>query len=107
MSVVALSSLRPASGPIVEQMLGGASAFYQARFTVELVARLLNTTTEGVYVLTKQRLLRPLGHPPPNGTKYYARAYILRLCEDEAWLARASDALVKYKWDKNHANKDV
>ena len=40
--------------------------------------------------------------PPPNGTKYYARTYILRLADDEAWLARASDALVKVKWGKNH-----
>jgi hypothetical protein len=96
-------SLRSASNPIADQMLTGASSMYQARFTVEQVARLLNTTTEGVYILTKQRLLRPLGHPPPNGTKYYARVYILRLCEDEAWLTRASVTLVKYKWDKNHA----
>jgi hypothetical protein len=73
-----------------------------ARLTVEQVARQINCTTEGVYVLTRSRLLRPLGHPPPNGTKYYARHYILGLVDDEAWLARASDALVKYKWDKNH-----
>jgi hypothetical protein len=73
-----------------------------ARLTVEQVARQLNCTTEGVYILTSVRLLKPLGHPPPNGTKYYARAYILRLAEDEAWLARASDALVKFKWEKNH-----
>jgi hypothetical protein len=69
-----------------------------ARWVVEQVAEELNTTTEGVYVITRHRLLKPLGHPPPNGTKYYARAYILRLAEDEAWLARASDALVKFKW---------
>ena len=68
-----------------------------ARYTVEQVARRLNCTTEGVYILTRLRLLKPLGHPPPNGTKYYAAAYIERLCRDEAWLARMSDALVKYK----------
>jgi hypothetical protein len=73
-----------------------------ARLTVEHVASHLGCSTEGVYVLTKRRLLKPLGRPPPNGTKYYARAYILRLCEDEAWLARASDALVDFKWLKNH-----
>ena len=76
-----------------------------ARLTVEQVAEELHCTTEGVYVLTKLRLLRPLGKPPTNGTKYYSREYILRLAKDEAWLARASDALVKYKWDKNHAAK--
>jgi hypothetical protein len=78
-----------------------------ARYTVEQVARRLNCTTEGVYILTRLRLLKPLGHPPPNGTKYYAAAYIERLCRDEAWLARMSDALVKYKWDKNHAKESL
>ena len=73
-----------------------------ARLTVEQVARQLNCTTEGVYILTSSRFLKTLGKPPPNGTKYYARAYILRLADDEAWLARASDALVKFKWAKNH-----
>jgi hypothetical protein len=73
-----------------------------ARLTVEQVAVAFNTTTEGVYVLTSCRLLKPLGSPPPNGTKYYARAYILRLADDEAWLSRASNALVKFKWEKNH-----
>ena len=78
-----------------------------ARLTVEQVGAELHSTAEGVYVLTKLRLLRPLGKPPANGTKYYAREYILRLAKDESWLARASDALVRYKWDKNHANKEA
>ena len=73
-----------------------------ARLTVEQVAWVLNTTTEGVYILTKCRLLRPLGNPPANGTKYYARVYIERLAGDEKWLAKASDALVRFKWEKNH-----
>ena len=73
-----------------------------ARLTVEHVSRELATTPEGVYILTALRLLKVLGKPPPNGTKYYARKYILRLADDEAWLARASDALVNYKWKKNH-----
>jgi len=72
------------------------------RLRVEHVAKKLETTPEGVYVLTALRMLKVLGKPPPNGTKYYARNYILRLAEDEAWLARASDALVNYKWRKNH-----
>ena len=72
------------------------------RLVVEDVALVLKCTTEGVYVITKHRLVKPLGHPPPNGTKYYARNYIFRLADDEAWLARMSDCLVKYKWEKNH-----
>jgi hypothetical protein len=77
------------------------------RLTVEQVARQYQCTTEGVYVLTKLRLLRTLGKPPPNGTKFYGRNYILKLGNDDAWLARMSDALVKYKWDKNHSKEKV
>lgn len=76
-----------------------------ARLHVEQVAKILNTTNEGVYVLTSKRLLKPLGNPPPNGTKYYARDYILRLAGDEKWLAKMSDALVAYKWVKNHGEE--
>ena len=74
-----------------------------ARLKVEQVALRLGTTVEGVYILTSVRLLRPSGKPPPNGTKYYSRTYIQRLCEDEAWLDRMCIALVAYKWKKNHA----
>jgi hypothetical protein len=73
-----------------------------ARLTVEQVAVVFNTSIEGVYILSKSRLLRPLGNPPPSGTKYYARVYIQRLAADEKWLAKASDALVNFKWKKNH-----
>jgi hypothetical protein len=83
-------------------IFGLVSLHFPARLSVEHVAKMLNTTTEGVYVLTLLRLLKPLGKPPRNGTKYYARDYILRLTRDEAWLARASDALVNHKWQKNH-----
>ena len=83
----------------LEERLHGA---LPARLTVEQVAELLGCSVEGVYILAKRRLLKPLGRPPPNGRKYYARSYIQRLCEDEAWLARASDALVDFKWLKNH-----
>jgi hypothetical protein len=85
-----------------ESLSSGIWAQLPARLNVEHVAKVLNTTKEGVYVLTSRRLLKPLGNPPPNGTKYYARTYVLRLAEDEAWLARVSDALVKFKWEKNH-----
>ena len=90
----------------IDQLFRLALMLLPARLTVEQVAHILHTTPEGVYVLTRLRLLRPLGKPPANGTKYYAREYILRLSRDEAWLARASDALVKYKWDKNQAEKE-
>lgn len=73
-----------------------------ARLTVEVVAPILGTTVEGVYILSSLKLLKPLGHPRRNCTKYYSRSYILRLAADDAWLGRMTDALVSHKWDKNH-----
>jgi len=78
-----------------------------ARLTVEQLAKRFNCSVEGVYILTKKRLVKPLGNPPPNGTKYYARSYVERLEEDEAWLARMSDALVQYKRKKNHGDSEA
>ena len=76
-----------------------------ARLTVQQVALMLNTTDEGVYVITARKLLKPLGHPPRNGTKYYAKAQVQKLALDDAWLARMSDTLVRFKWEKNHAKE--
>lgn len=76
-----------------------------ARYTVAQVAQRLQCTSEGVYVLTRLKLLKPLGKPPPNGTKYYASGYIERLCQDENWLGKMSAALVNYKWAKNHGKE--
>jgi hypothetical protein len=90
--------------PSLVWQAGMGAGGFAARLMVEEVARVFNTTSEGVYVLTKLGLLKPLGKPPANGTKYYARSYIYRLANDEAWLAKMSDALVNYKWRKNHKN---
>lgn len=54
-------------------------------------------------ILIRVGLLRPLGRPPANGHKYFSRDYVLALCKDEKWLARASDALVKH-WAKRNSN---
>ena len=88
-----------------ELFLPGTWEQLPERLTVQQVARMLNTTDEGVYVITARKLLKPLGNPPRNGTKYYAKAQVRRSCADDGWLGRISAALVKFKWDKNHAKE--
>ena len=39
---------------------------------------------------------------PPTEQNNYANKYVERLANDESWLSRMSDALVQYKWEKNH-----
>ncbi len=41
-------------------------------------------------------LLKPLGHPARNSTKFFATEILEQLCHDEKWLARASDAISGY-----------
>ncbi len=64
-----------------------------ARLTVEQTACLLNCQPHDIPILTRARLLKPLGNPPATGTKYFAAAEILELYQDRAWLARATNAL--------------
>lgn len=89
-----------------ELFLPGTWEQLPERLTVQQVALMLHTTDEGVYVITARKLLKPLGHPPRNGTKYYGKTQLRRLAEDDDWLGRISDALVKFKWEKNHAMKN-
>lgn len=55
-------------------------------------------------ILVAARLIHPLGNPPPNAPKYFARDYVLSLFADERWLERASDALVQH-WATRNAKK--
>jgi hypothetical protein len=41
-------------------------------------------------------LLKPLGHPPVTGVKYFAAVTIEAHRKDEKWLAQASDCIVQY-----------
>jgi hypothetical protein len=51
-------------------------------------------------------LLKPLGHPPRNGTKFFATETLEHLRRDEKWLARASDAICSY-WRERNARKAI
>ena len=71
-------------------------------------ATLLGVEDNHVTILVSRKLLRPLGHPPANGPKFFARDYVLALAADEKWLARASDALVEHWANRNRKqNKKV
>jgi hypothetical protein len=67
-------------------------------------AALLGMEPQHLPILVAARLLKPLGNPPHNAAKYYARDHILALAADEKWLARASDALVAH-WSNRNARK--
>ena len=75
-----------------------------ARAVAEEVAWLLGFAPHDIPVLVSAGLLKPLGHPPASGTKFFATATLLKLRDDINWLARASDAIVRH-WQAKNAHR--
>ena len=76
-----------------------------ARLTAEEAAWLLGFAAHEIPILTAKGLLKPLGHPPANGPKYFSTSTLSELRRDEKWLAKASDAIVEYWRTKNDKKK--
>jgi hypothetical protein len=75
-----------------------------ARLTTTQSAWFLGFKPEEIPMLVAAGLLKPLGHPPRNSTKYFATKTLEQLRRDEKWLARASDAICAY-WRQSNARK--
>ena len=75
-----------------------------ARLTVEQTAWVLNCQAHDVPILVGAKLLKPLGNPPPNGTKFFASREVLELSKDEKWLHRVTVAIYQH-WHNRNARK--
>ena len=75
-----------------------------ARLTVEQAAWLLGCQPHDVPILVANRLLRPLGNPPPNGIKFFATSDLLELAKDRSWLAKLTNT-VNQHWRAKNARK--
>jgi len=75
-----------------------------ARLDATQAAWFLGFEPHEVPLLIAAELLKPLGHPARNSTKYFAAESLEQLRHDEKWLARASDAIRDY-WRKRNARK--
>ena len=76
-----------------------------ARVRVEEAALLLGFSEREMPILAANGLLKPLGHPPVTGVKYYSVVALEELRRDQKWLARASDCIVEYWQDLNQKRK--
>lgn len=72
-----------------------------ARLNTEEAAWYLGFASHDVPILVAAGLLKPLGHPPHSGTKYFATETLQQIRTDLKWLARASDAIVNHWQNKN------
>jgi hypothetical protein len=75
-----------------------------ARVMAEEAAWLLGFAPHDIPVLVSAGLLKPLGHPPASGTKFFVTATLLKLRDDTNWLSRASDAIVRH-WQAQNVRK--
>ena len=75
-----------------------------ARLTSEQAAWVLNCQPHDIPILVNARLIKPLGHPPQNGIKYFATAELEKLRRNTQWLSRATDA-VRRHWERKNARR--
>ncbi len=75
-----------------------------ARLNALQAAWYLGFDPHEIPILVAAALLKPLGHPPRNGTKFFATEALEQLRRDEKWLAHASDAICAY-WRRRNGRK--
>ncbi|HEX3628086.1 MAG TPA: hypothetical protein VH280_21960 [Verrucomicrobiae bacterium] len=74
---------------------------FPARVRVEEAALLLGFSVHEIPILMAHGMMKPLGHPPLTGVKFFSVASLEELRRDERWLAKASDCIVEYWRDRN------
>ena len=77
-----------------------------ARLSIEQAGWVLGFNQHDVPVLVSAGLLKSLGRPAATGSKYFAAVELEALRNDARWLAKASDAIVKYWVRKNATRKN-
>src|SRR5689334_17163175 len=75
-----------------------------ARLTVEQTVWVLNCQAHDVPVLVAARLLKPLGNPPQNGTKFFSAREVLKQVKGEKWLHRVTVAIYQH-WHRRNTRK--
>ena len=72
-----------------------------SRLNINQVAAILGFQAHDIPVLVSKKLLRPLGRPAPNATKYFAARDIELLGNDPAWLTKATQSMYDHWQGKN------
>lgn len=78
-----------------------------ARVRVEEAALLLGFSVHEIPILMAHGLMKPLGHPPLTGVKFFSVTSLEEFRRDEKWLAKASDCIVEYWRDRNEKKKSA
>jgi hypothetical protein len=74
------------------------------RLTAEQAGWVLNCQPHDIPALISARLLKPLGNPAQNSTKYFATADVLEISKDRAWLVKVTNTISQH-WQHQNARK--
>ena len=75
-----------------------------ARLTAAQAGWVLNCQAHDIPALVTARLLKPLGNPAQNSTKYFATADVLEICKDRTWLVKVTNTISQH-WQHQNARK--
>jgi hypothetical protein len=78
---------------------------FPARLTAEQAGWVLNCGVHDIKALMAAKMLKPLGNPAPNSTKYFATADLLEQIKDRNWLVRATNAISQHWRKRNQDNQ--
>jgi hypothetical protein len=78
-----------------------AGNFLPARLDARQAAKLLGFQEHDTPVLIGAKMMKPLGKPVANATKYFATCEIEALCADAKWLRDATQVIYDYWKGKN------
>jgi hypothetical protein len=84
------------------QVLISVPVRLQARLNAEQVAEFLHFSERDIPVLCQFGLLKPLGNPSLNSTKYFSSSLLEKLGKDDQWLSDATQTIYDYWRGKNH-----
>ena len=76
-----------------------------ARLTVEETAWLLGCQVHDVPILVAARLLKPLGNPTQNATKFFSTTELAELAKDRVWLAKMTQTISQHWHRQNNRKK--
>ena len=74
------------------------------RLNAEQAGWVLNCQPHDIPALVNARLLKPLGNPSQNSTKYFSTADVLELTKDRSWLVKVSNTICQH-WQHQNARK--
>jgi hypothetical protein len=80
---------------------------FPASVSAEQAAAFLGISPHEIPILVSKGLLKPLGHPAPNGPKHFLMATLKDLERDEKWFGKMRDALQEYWRQKNARKQDA